>query len=358
MGLVVVTGASGFVGTSLCRALLAEGREVRGVDLVAPPAEAGLDGIEHVTADVRDAAAVRRALAGADVVFHLAGRESTSGDPDGSVWATNVDGTRNVIDAALAEGVRRLIHTSSLHAFDLDQHRRANPPRRVGKPLRKRTVPGARLDETAAPATREELPAYDRSKAAGDYAVREGIAKGLDAVLVHPTTVIGPLDIAPTWLGALLADIARRKPLPLVTGVLDWVDVRDVAEGLLAAERAGRRGERYLLSGTSVPLRRLARFVAHANGVQPPTFVVPRQAAGLGIPLLSGLLRDGHGQSFTPEVLRSLALGTRVSREKAAGQLGYRPRPLEQTAADIVEWLVASGRVKRRGAPLQGRPGD
>lgn len=358
MGLAVVTGSSGFVGASLCRALLAEGREVRGVDIAEPQPEAALDGIEHVTADILDAAAVRSALAGAEVVFHVAGRESVAGDPDGSVWAVNVDGTRNVVDAALAAGVRRLVHTSSLHAFDLDRHRRLNPPRRAGKPLRKRTVPGARIDETAAPATREELPAYDRSKAAGDTAVREGIAKGLDAVIVHPTTVIGPLDLAPTRLGALLADIARRKPLPLVTGVLDWVDVRDVAEGLLAAERAGRRGERYLVSGTSAPLRRLARFVAHANGVQPPTFVVPRQAASWGIPVLSGLLRDGHGQDFTPEVLRALDLGTRVSREKAQGQLGYRPRPLEQTAADIVEWLVASGRVRRRGAALQGRPGD
>lgn len=355
MGVVAVTGATGHVGVNLCRALVAEGREVRSVGRRALPAEAGADGVAWVEADVRDAAAVRQALAGAEVVFHLAARISVTGDPDGSVWATNVEGTRNVVEAALAHGVRRLVHCSSVHAFDCERHAELNPPPKTT--WKQRPLPPKALDETAAPAERPGLPVYGRSKAAADAIVRDGVARGLDAVIAAPTAVVGPLDLGPSRLGRVLAAVARRVPLLLVGGGYDWVDVRDVAEGLLAAERAGRTGEAYLLGGEWASLRRISRLVAHANGVQPPSTSVPLRVAEAVAPLAGAVWKGAAGRGFTPEGLAALRWAPHVSHEKAAGQLGYQPRPLEETARDLVEWLVESGRIQRRGEAIQARTG-
>jgi dihydroflavonol-4-reductase len=291
--------------------------------------------VEWVQADVRDAAALRAALAGCGTVFHLAARISVTGDPDGSVWETNVEGTRNVVESALELGIRRLVHCSSVNAFDFERC-------------------SGELDEQAAPAERPELPIYDRSKAAADSVVRAALDRGLDAVIAHPTTVIGPLDLEPSRMGRVLLAVARRRLPALVAGALDWVDVRDVCEGLLAAERLGRTGEGYLLGGEHASLRRLARLTAAANGVQPPTLTVPLRLALAVAPMAARLAGARTDRSFTPEALHSVRYAPRVSYGKAA-ELGYLPRPLEETAEDLVEWLVASGRLRRQGAPLRSR---
>lgn len=355
MGVVAVTGATGHIGVNLCRALAAEGRELRIVGRRPLPAEAGLAAgdVEHVEADIRDADALRRALAGADTVFHLAARLSIGGDPDGSLWATNVDGTRNVCDAALAAGVGRLVHCSSLHAFDTRRHVRDNPPPKSS--WKQRPKPPRAMDESAGAATDPAYPAYARSKAAAAAIVAEAVARGLDAVSVAPTAVVGPLDLGPSQLGRFLMGVARRAPGVLVSGGYDFVDVRDVAEGLLAAERAGRRGETYLLGGEWASLRRISRLVAHANGVQPPSVTIPVRLAAAAVPALGAVWRGAEEAGFTPEAMAAVRWAPRVSHAKASGQLGYQPRPLEETARDLTAWLVDSGRVQRRGAALLNR---
>ena len=332
MGAVAVTGATGHIGVNLCRALLAEGREVRAISRRPLPAELGGD-VEWVGADVRDADALRPALAGCDTVFHLAGVISVSGDPDGSVWATNVGGTRNVVGAALAGGVGRLVHCSSLNAFDSERHDRE-------------------LDETAPAADRAELPVYDRSKAAADAVVRDAVAEGLDAVIVHPTGVVGPLDLQPSRMGKVLHAVARRRLLGIVSAGLDWVDVRDVCAGMLAAEQYGRTGEGYLLGGDWATLQRIARLTAAANGVQPPSFTLPLGIAAAVAPLVAAVARGG---GFTPEAMHTLRHAQRVSHAKAADELGYAPRPLAETVTDLVEWLIESGRLRRHGEALRRR---
>ena len=330
-GAVAVTGATGHIGVNLCRALLAEGRAVRAISRRPLPGE--LAGAEWVQADVRDADALRAALAGCETVFHLAAVISIAGDPDGSVWATNVTGTQNVVDAALAGGVGRLVHCSSLSAFDSERHDRE-------------------LDETAPPADRAELAAYDRSKAAADAVVRAAVAQGLDAVIVHPTGVIGPLDLGPSRMGRVLHAIARRRLLGLVSAGFDWVDVRDVCDGMIAAERLGRSGEGYLLGGDWAALRRIARLTAAANGVQPPSLTLPLGVAAAFAPLVATVVRGG---GFTPEAMRTLRHAQRVSHAKAADELGYAPRPLAETVNDLVEWLIESGRLRRHSEPLRRR---
>lgn len=284
-------------------------------------------------ADVRDADAVRSALAGCDTVFHLAGVVSVAGDPDGSLWATNVTGTRNVVDAALAAGVGRLVHCGSLSSFDSERHDRE-------------------VDETAPAADRAELPVYDRSKAAANAIVRDAVERGLDAVIVHPTGVVGPLDLGPSRMGRVLLAIARRRLLGVVSAGLDWVDVRDVCEGMLAAERRGRTGEGYLLGGDWAALQRIARLTAAANGVQPPSLTLPLAVASAVAPLVATVAR---GSGFTPEAMHTLRHAQRVSHAKAADELGYAPRPLAETVTDLVEWLIESGRLRRHSEPLRRR---
>ena len=296
------------------------------------PAEIGA-GAEWAQADVRDTDAVQAALAGCETVFHLAAVISIAGDPSGSVWETNVTGTRNVAEAALANGVGRLVHCSSLHAFDGELHDRE-------------------LDETAPAADRTGLPVYDRSKAAADAVVREAVARGLDAVIVHPTGVVGPLDLEPSRLGRVLHAAARRRLLGIVSAGFDWVDVRDVCDGMLAAERLGRSGEGYLLGGDWATLQRLTRLTAAANGAQPPSFTLPLGVAVMLAPLVARVVRGG---GFTPEAMRALRHAQRVSHAKAADELGSAPRPLTATVTDLVEWLIESGRLRRHGEPLRRR---
>ncbi len=213
--ITAVTGATGHVGASLVRGLLDDGRTVRAINRRPSASLAGLD-VEFVVADVLDRVALQRALRGVDVVYHLAGLISISGDPDGHVRATNVDGVRNAATAALDAGVRRFVHCSSIHAFDLEQ-------------------PGV-LTETSPRAVARQLPAYDRSKAAGEVEVRRVVDQGLDAVITNLTGVLGPNDFTPSRMGAVFLALVRRRIPALVAGGFDWVDVRDATAGMMAAE--------------------------------------------------------------------------------------------------------------------------
>ncbi len=353
-GLAVVTGAGGHLGGALVRALSARGRPVRAVDLRPGPALAGL-AVPFVAADVGDPAALRQAFAGATTVFHLAARISIVGDPDGRVWATNVDGVRHAARAALDAGVRRFVHASSVHACDLEHA-------------------GGVVDETTPPATAPRLPVYDRSKAAGEAALLEVVAEGLDAVILRPTAILGPLDFGPSRMGRFFATVAAGRMPVCLGGAFDWVDVRDVAEAFVAAEARGRRGERYLVSGHHCSVAGLAALAAEAAGVAPPRVVVPLGLASLGA-------RRGHHLDpallFTAEALHALRYGRVVDGRKAARELGHDPRPLDRTVADAVAWVSGlrglttppgsastsrgpsgAGPRPSAAAPPSGRPGS
>ena len=197
---VVVTGATGHVGSNLVRALIRRGDQVRVVVRERVRSLEGLD-VERVLGDVRDEASLRAAFADAEIVYHLAAVISISGDRNGTVRAVNVDGTRRVAEAALAAGVRRLVHCSSVHAFNLYQPGAVDP-----------------IDEAWARVP-DSAPhfAYDRSKAAGERALREVIEKGLDAVILHPSGVVGPYDFGPSRMGQVLLQLYHRK-LPSLLG--------------------------------------------------------------------------------------------------------------------------------------------
>lgn len=320
----VVTGASGHIGANLIRALLARGRKVRALHHVNRRAIENLD-VEIVPGDVCDPASLCQAFKGADVVYHLAARISLSMNDYPVLEPINVEGTRNVAQACLDCGVRRLVHFSSIHAFIQES---------IGKPI----------DESCPLVEPPRCPPYDRSKAAGEKIVYGAIERGLDAVIISPTAVIGPHDYEPSFLGEALLNLARGKMPALVAGGFDWVDVRDVVEGAISAEAKAPTGAKYLLSGHFASVCDLAVLVEEIMGTPAPKLVLPRWLAYVGAPFMAGFAQfTGKRPLYTSASVRALRTGQDVSHEKAARELGYNPRPLRETIVDTMHWFRESG---------------
>jgi nucleoside-diphosphate-sugar epimerase len=324
----VVTGASGHLGVNVVQALVATGEAVRAVD-IRPGSALANSAAEFVRGDVLDPGTLKDAFAGAEFVLHLAAKISIAGDPDGSVRRVNVDGVRHVAEAALEAGVRRFVHCSSLHAYDVGATR--GPVRENG--LR---------------ATDARLPAYDRSKAAGEDELRRVVDRGLDAVILNPSGMFGPVDPEPSRMGRVLLAMFRGRMPISVTGAFDWVDVRDVAAALIAAAERGRTGENYLVGGHRASVTELGRLAAEVTGRRPPRLVAPlgpvRFAAEAAV-RLAGPRRAGR-LLLTPESLHALATDPVVDYSKAVAELGYRPRPLAETVADLHASFIGDGRLR------------
>ncbi len=317
----LVTGASGFVGVNLVPRLCELGWAVRAYGPTPFEGPGGV-GVSSVIGDVRDRRRLDEALADVDVVFHLAAVITLLRD-DPEAWDVNTKGPAIVARAALDHGVARLVHVSSVHTFDLA---RARPRLREDSP---RPGPGR--------------PLYDRSKAAGEAAVRAVVAEGLDAVIVNPTAIIGPIDLGPSRANGILLAAARGHLPVAVAGGFDWVDVRDVVDGCLAALDRGRTGEGYLLSGHQATSAQIGRLAAGMNGRVGPLFGLPGWLARSVAPLGE---RIGHlwgSDDFTPASIGTLLDDPLVDRTKAVRELGYEPRALEDTVRDLVRWFRAEG---------------
>jgi len=321
----LVTGASGHLGGVLVRTLLQRGRSVRALVHDGLGSLEGLEGdLELVPGDVLDPASLQRACKGTDSVFHLAAIISIVGDPDGQVRAVNVDGTRNVAEAALAAGARRMVHVSSVHAYDLGNV-------------------ASQVDESGARVA-ADAPAYDRSKAAGEAALREVIARGLDAVIVNPSGILGPFDFRPSRMGALFLQLAARKLPALVPGGFSWGDVRDVVASTLAAEQRGRTGENYLLSGPWCSMSEVAEHAAAVTGARSPAFTVPMWLARAAAPCMTlWASLTGAEPLYTSEALDAVTGCRDLNWEKAATELGHSPRPVHETIRDVYRCFGSRG---------------
>jgi dihydroflavonol-4-reductase len=278
------------------------------------------DEVVHTRGDVRNRADVDRAMDGVDVVFHLAARITLS-THDAEAWSVNVQGPATVAQAALDHGVRRFVHCSSVHAFDLARSR----------PI---------LDEHSPRSTDPDRPIYDRSKAAGEVEVRHVVEAGLDAVIVNPTGVIGPVDPEPTRANRVLLRAARGHLPVVVAGGFDWVDVRDVVLGLVAAADRGSIGENYLLPGHPMSALRLGRMVAGLNGHLGPLVAIPGRVARWIAPVGERIGGFMGSDSFTPASIGTLLEQPSIDGSKAERELGHTPRPLEDTLRDLV-WAAA-----------------
>jgi dihydroflavonol-4-reductase len=329
-GLVLVTGASGFVGSAVVRALIEAGYPVRALVRSSSPRAnlAALD-VETVEGDMRDAGSVARAMAGAHYVMHVAADYRLWSHDRGEIRRNNVAGTRIVMEAALRSGVERVVYTSSVAALALRSD-------------------GQSADETTVLAETAAVGAYKRSKVAAQDLVETMIARdALPAVIVNPSTPIGPRDIRPTPTGRIIVEAASgRMPAYVDTG-LNLVHVDDVAAGHLAALAHGKIGERYILGGQNVLLADMLRDIALLVGRRPPRVRLPRRllypAAAAAEMIASATRREPF---LTLDGLRMAKNRMFFTSAKAARDLGFEARPYAEGLRDAVEWFRASGHLK------------
>ena len=322
--IAAVTGACGHTGANLVRALLERGCVVRATVRSDTRALEGLD-VERVPADVLDLSSLRKAFRRVEVVYHLAARISLVARDLNRMYEVNVNGTKNVLRACRAAGVRRLVHFSSIHALD-------------SRPKRGTITESRPLVEG-----RGTLP-YDWTKAQAEREVLKAVSEGLDAVIVNPTAILGPYDFKVSSLGKLLVSLYHRRIKALVKGGFNWVDARDVVEGAIRAEKNGRRGQRYLLGGTWCTLKELALLVEEITGRRAPRFVSPTWLALACVPF-TALASKAFGTEplYTPGSILTVRNHRYISYGKAEKELGYRARPLRETVRDAVGWLQTAG---------------
>jgi dihydroflavonol-4-reductase len=323
---VLVTGASGFVGAAVMRALLAQGRAVR--VLLRPSSDrrnlAGLP-VEIRTGTLEDHASLAPALAGCGALFHVAADYRLWVRDPAAMYRANVEGTRALMQAALAAGVERVVYTSSVAVLGL--------------------VAEGSADETTPSTLEDMIGPYKRSKFLAEVAVRALVReRGLPAVIVNPSTPIGPGDVKPTPTGRIIVEAASgRMPAYVDTG-LNLVHVDDVAAGHLLAEAKGRIGERYILGGEDLSLAEILHRIAALTGRKPPKLALPILAIW---PI--ALVAEAFGRLTRREPFVTLD-GLRMARHKmffssakAMRELGYAPRPAEQGLADAIAWFRAAG---------------
>jgi dihydroflavonol-4-reductase len=329
--LAAVTGASGLLGGNLAIELLRQGHAVRATRRSeASTRHLAEHPIEWAQADLDDPAAVGRAFAGADVVFHCAALVSILPHPTPELVATNVGGTQNVIAAVRATGVRRLVHCSTTTAVGVSED---------GRPCTE--------------ASRWNLPehgladGYATTKRQAEEVVQQAVREGLDAVIVNPAYMLGPYDAKPSS-GKLIVGVVERQAPGVSTGRNNFVDVRDVARGMILAWEKGRTGERYILGGENLSNAEVFRLIAEVAGVPPLTWRVPRPIA-VAVGLFGDLQHAITGKEplITRNSVRWAYTTTfQASSDKAEAELGYRHGPLEPAIADAIAWFHAHGILK------------
>jgi dihydroflavonol-4-reductase len=325
----LVTGASGFVGAAVVRALLARGQSVRAlVRSTSPRGNLEPLACTIVEGDIRDTEAMARALAGVTTLYHVAADYRLWARDPGEIERTNIEGTRTVMAAARAAGVESIVHTSSVATLK---------PRADGS-----------ADETAAHTMDSAIGAYKRSKVGAERLVEAMVADGLPAVIVNPSTPIGPGDIRPTPTGRIIVDGATGRIPAFVDTGLNLVHVDDVAQGhLLAAER-GKRGERYILGGDNVTLQDFLAEIAAGVGRNPPTIRLPRAPLyPLAWAAEAVAQVTGKEPMLTADGLTMSKAHMFFSSAKATRELGYTARPHAEAIADALHWFGAQGYLGR-----------
>ena len=326
--LVFVTGASGFVGSAVARRLKEKGFALR-LAVRASSRRDNLEGLgaEIVTADMKDQPALTQAMAGCRYLFHVAADYRLwARDPE-EIVRNNLDGTRAVMQAARAAGIERIVYTSSVATL-------------------KARTDGAAVDETSRHSAETAIGAYKRSKLVAERLVEEMVAEGIPAVIVNPSTPIGPRDIKPTPTGRIIVEAATGKIPAFVDTGLNLVHVDDVAEGHLLALAKGRIGESYILGGEDVSLRQMLAVIAGLAGRKAPTVNLPR-APLYPIAWIAEAIAmlTGKEPFVTADALKMAKYHMFFSSAKAARELGYTARPYAEALADALGWFKASGYI-------------
>lgn len=326
----LVTGATGFVGTELARALLARGAAVRCLSRASSRRDnlEGLD-VEVTVGDLTDRASLDRAIAGCDTLFHCAADYRLYARDSRELYASNVEGTDNMLAAAAGAGVSRVVYTSTVGALGLCSD-------------------GTPANEDTPVAFENMLGHYKRSKFLAERKADEWAARGLPVVIVNPSTPVGERDIKPTDTGKMIVDfLNRRVPAYVETG-LNLIDVRDAAVGHILAAEKGRVGERYILGNQNLKLRRIFEILAEITGLPAPTQRLPHW-----IPITFAAFDTALARLIPGRLPRVSLEAARLARymmffdpEKAVRELGLPQTPVEQPLRRAVEWFTDNGYVR------------
>lgn len=315
---IAITGASGHIGNCLVREFKKQGDVVK---VLVHNFRNDLDelDVEIVQGNLFDQDSLTRLCKGADAVFHLAARIAIDNRASEQVYSTNVTGTENIIKASIDAGVKKFIHFSSIDAF--------------------RTGPSDRVLDENRPLIEEKKAIYSYSKAESERVVMRAVNRGLNAVILNPTSVMGPFDSKGSLLGQALIKIHQGKLPFLVSGGYNWVDVRDVVAASIQAIESGRSGEKYILSGEFCSLKDLTYKISKISGCKIPRFV-PVPIARLACPVFQFYSAVTNTDPLYTQQSLDLLVSSpvNISSEKAKKELDYNPRPLEETLIDTFAW--------------------
>ena len=315
----LITGASGFVGWHVARLLVERGHKVRALARTSSNNIPELD-LERVTGDLREPASLARAAAGCGLVFHIAADYRLWSKDSKELYASNVDGTRNMIAAAQAAGVERFVYTSTVGCIGV-------PSNGIG-------------DEGQPVSLREMAGDYKRSKFLAEQVALEAARSGFPVVIVNPTAPMGDHDFKPTPTGQIVSDfLSGKMPAYIDTG-LNVVNVRDVALGHLLACEHGKVGERYILGCENMTLGQILHELARITGRKAPTIQLPYFVAlTAGVVTTAFARLTGIPPRAPLEAVRMAKKKMWVSHEKAARELGFAPAPASTALEDAVKWF-------------------
>jgi dihydroflavonol-4-reductase len=325
-GRVLVSGANGFVGSAVVRALLRHGCSVRALSRASSDTTNmdGLD-VETVRGDLLDSASLERALEGCEGLFHVAADYRLWARDPREILTANVRGTHNILLAAERCGARRIVHTSSVATLGL--HRDGTP-----------------ADEDTPVRLADMVGAYKRSKFLSEALVRRCARSGADIVIVNPAAPVGPRDRKPTPTGRMILDAARGRMPAFVDTGLCVVHVDDVAEGHVLAYERGRAGRRYVLGGENLSLHSILDTVAALTGGRAPWLKLPHAAV---LPVAYAAEAWARVTGAAPNITVD---GVKLSRHhmyfssaRAEAELGYRARPAREALADAIQWFRENG---------------
>lgn len=318
----LVTGATGFIGWHVARLLVERGHRVRA--LVRPASKLRELHAEPVTGDLRDAASLDRAVAGCGLVFHVAADYRLWARNPDELYGSNVEGTRNLLEAARRQGVERVVYTSTVGCIGV-------PKGGVG-------------DETVPVTLAEMKGAYKRSKFLAERVALDFAASGFPVVVVNPTAPVGDHDVKPTPTGKIVLDFLKDAMPAFIDTGLNLVDARDAAEAhLLAAER-GRPGERYIVGCENLTLAGILEKLAGITGRVAPRVKLPYAVAYAAGVVTTGWARiTGQPPRAPLDAVRMARKKMWVSHEKARRELGYSPAPVDEALGRAVEWFQANG---------------
>ena len=327
----VVTGATGHIGNVLIRELVQKGYEVKAFVLEGEDITFLQElPIEFAYGDVRKIETLKQAFKGAEIVFHLAGIIEIGSTNKKLMREVNIQGTKNVLQVCKEEKVKKLIYTSSVHAI-------------------KEETKGTVMTETKTFSSKLVKGSYAKTKAEATKYLLENATEVPEVIITHPSGVIGPYEYIPSNLGRLVIDCANKKIGAYLDGGYNFVDVRDVADGIIKAAEKGKAGECYILAGNYISVKDLMKTIEEITGVKAPKFKIARWFA-FATGFLSEIYYKIRKQKplFTSYAVYTLGTNSNFSIEKAKKELGYQSRNIQETLKDTIEWFEKQGKIIRK----------